>query len=180
MHGILQLSQCYLKLYITFQTYGIYFVFKHEVLIHTKNQCDQPCHFNSECLSFNNTCLDHVLVETAGESVGHSAMREVVSPHIAVPCTPCYMFYWIQSWLILNSHSRSLSTCLWLTTLGIWLFHVQMPLHCQIWSCLDYTNYADRVAILGYLLQTINQSCNNVHFPSWVSDCAIKPVLMPL
>jgi hypothetical protein len=57
-----------------------------------------------------------------------------------------------QSWLILNPHSTSLSTCLWLTTLGFWLFHAHMPLHYQIWSCLDYTKYTDRVTVLGYLL----------------------------
>jgi len=79
-------------------------------------------------------------------------MCEVVSPHNAVPCTPCCTFWWTQLWLILNPHCTSLSTCLWLTTLAIWLFHVRMPLHYQIWSCLDYANYTDRAAVLGYLL----------------------------
>lgn len=83
-------------------------------------------------------------------------MREVVSPHNAVPCTPCYTFYRTQSWLTLNPQSTSLSTCLWLTTLGMLLFHVHMPIHYQIWSCLDYTKYTDRVTGLGYLLHFFN------------------------
>ena len=141
--------------------------------VYKKNECDQSCWFNSECLSFNNVCLDYVLLEIAGESMGHWTMREVVSQHNAVPCTPRYMFYWTQSRLILNPHSTSVSTCLWLTTLGIWLLHMRMPLQYQIWSCLDYTNYTGHFRILVTYLwtfETINQSCKNLHFLSWVSD----------
>ena len=185
MHWILQLSQCYLKLYITSQTYGIYFVFKHKVLIHIKKlmwptlsielrmPSFQQCMFGP-CTCGNCWRIRSLGYAWSGFPTQCCPLHPMLHVLLNTVMTDAESTFHFTQYMSLADNTRNLTLP---HAYASSLSYMVLPwLHKLYWQS---SHFRILVTFL-WTFEILNQPCNNVYFPSRVSDCEIKPVLMPL